>query len=117
MREGIRPFVIVGLLVTLVLAGGVSYYASTAPDGLTRVAQDLGFMSSEQEHALGDSPLADYGTAGVGPAWLSGAIAGVTGVVVTFAIAGGLFLLVRRRTGGSGGAATAEGSGAPARDE
>jgi hypothetical protein len=38
-----RTLVLVGLLVAVVLAGGVSYFASSSPDGLNKVASDTGF--------------------------------------------------------------------------
>lgn len=91
-----RGFWWTSVLVTVVLAGVVSYWASTAPDGLGRVASDLGFDSSETPHATSDSPLADYGIAGVDAAWLSGAIAGVIGVAVCFVLAAVVRALVQR---------------------
>lgn len=94
-------FLIVGLFVALVLAGVVSYYASSKPDGLEKVAQDKGFIETEQEHASGDSPLAGYGVKGVKNDRLSGGLAGVVGVGLTVVIAGGLFVGLRasqRRT-------------------
>ena len=96
MRRG--TLLVVGLLIALVLAGIASHYASSDPDGLSRVAQDKGFASTEKESAAADSPLAGYGTTGVDSSRLSGGIAGVIGVVTTFAVAGGVLLLLRRRS-------------------
>jgi cobalt/nickel transport protein len=93
-----KPFLTAGLLVALVLAGIVSFYASGAPDGLEKVAADKGLGAEEPEHALGDSPLGDYGVRGVENERLSGGLAGVIGVGVTLAVGGGLFWAVRRRT-------------------
>jgi hypothetical protein len=90
-------FVLGGMLVALILAGVVSFYASSDPDGLSKVSEDGGFAQSEKEHRLSDSPLAGYGTKDVDNDRLSGGMAGVIGVGVTFVIAGGLTLLVRRR--------------------
>lgn len=92
-----RTLVIVGLLVALLLAGVVSYYASDGPDGLNRVAQDHGFASARKRHAADDSPLAGYRAKGVDDGRLSGGLAGVVGSVVVLALAGGLALVVRRR--------------------
>ena len=92
-----RLFVIAGLLVALVLAGVVSYFASSDPDGLTKVSEDKGFAESERAHDLEDSPLAGYRTEEVDDDRLSGGMAGVIGVGATFVIAGGVALLVRRR--------------------
>jgi hypothetical protein len=93
-----RTFFAVALLVALVLAGGVSIFASSAPDGLEKVAEDKGFIGTAQDHELADSPLADYGVKGVENSRLSGGLAGVIGVTLTLAVSGGLFLVLRRRT-------------------
>jgi len=96
VRRG--TLLLVGLLISLMLAGVASHYASSDPDGLNKVAQDEGFAATERESATAESPLAGYGTSGVDSARLSGGIAGATGVMITFAIAGGVLLLVRRRS-------------------
>ncbi|MFD0687704.1 PDGLE domain-containing protein [Actinomadura fibrosa] len=85
------------LLVSLVLAGLVSYYASSSPDGLEKVASDKGISAKEKDHSLKDSPLGDYGVKGVDDARLSGGLAGVIGVAAVLAVGGGLFWVVRRR--------------------
>ena len=83
--------------MALLLAAVISYYASGSPDGLERVAGDTGFNAAEEDHALADSPFADYGTSGIDNARLSGGMAGIVGVLATFAAAGGIFFLVKRR--------------------
>jgi hypothetical protein len=85
-----------GLLLALLLAGVGSWYASSSPDGLEWAAEQTGFAESARDSAAAASPLADYAVDG-GESRLSGATAGVVGVVVTLALAGGLTLLVRRR--------------------
>ena len=92
-----RAIVLAGLLVALVLAGFVSVYASSDPDGLNQVAQDKGFATSEQQHGTADGPLAGYRTRGLDDDRLSGGLAGVAGSLLVLAGAGGLVLLVRRR--------------------
>lgn len=92
-----KLFLLGGLFVALALAGIGSYYASNSPDGLTRVSEDHGFASSQTPHHTGDAPLAGYQTKDVDNSRLSGGLAGVIGVGVTFAIAGGAALLIRRR--------------------
>jgi len=116
-------FILGGLLVALFLAGVVSNFASGSPDGLDAASRKGCTFNENDEvtggdcmarnakdHELADSPLADYGLAGIGNSFVSTAIAGVTGVLVTFAVAGGIFWLVRRRGPGvatdSTGAAT-----------
>ncbi|GGK95195.1 hypothetical protein Sme01_58070 [Sphaerisporangium melleum] len=95
--RGLRPLLIGGALVTVLLAGVVSFYASSSPDGLERVAGDKGFNAGEQDHALGDSPLSDYGVKGVQDERLAVGIAGIAGVAITVAAGGAIFYAVRRR--------------------
>lgn len=94
-----RSLLVVGLLVAVVLAGGVSYFASSQPDGLNKVAADHGFDKGAKTHDLEDSPFGGYQTKGAGDGFLSGGLAGVAGVAATFLIVGGLVWAVRRRTG------------------
>jgi cobalt/nickel transport system permease protein len=94
-----RTFVIGGALVALVFAAVISQFAVDNPDGLERVAEDTGFMSSAGDHALADSIFADYATSGISNETVSLAIAGVVGTLVTLAVAAGIFLAVRERRG------------------
>jgi cobalt/nickel transport system permease protein/cobalt/nickel transport protein len=89
--------VAVGLAVCLLLGGAVSYFASASPDGLNKVATEQGFADTEEQSSVDGSPVAGYETRGVDEGWLSGGIAGVTGVGLTFLTAAGLVLIVRRR--------------------
>jgi cobalt/nickel transport system permease protein/cobalt/nickel transport protein len=89
--------VVAGVAVALLIAGVGSYYASSDPDGLTKVSQDQGFAASEKDHGTADGPLAGYETKGVDSARLSGGMAGVVGSLVVLVLAGGVVLLVRRR--------------------
>ena len=50
-----------GLLIALGIALFISPLASTWPDGLEKVSIDQGFDDTATDHALGDTPLADYG--------------------------------------------------------
>lgn len=93
-----RRFLVGFALAAVLIAGVVSYFASSSPDGLERVAGDQGIAAAEEEHATGDSPLADYGIRGVQSDALSGGLAGVVGVVVVLVVAGGIAFLVRRRS-------------------
>jgi cobalt/nickel transport protein len=96
-RPSTRIVMLVGVLVALVLAGVVSFYASSSPDGLNRVAGDQGFSRTEKEHGVADGPLAGYEAKGVGDARLSGGVAGVVGSLTVLLLTGGLALAVRRR--------------------
>ena len=94
MRD--RRFVVVALIVALLLAGGLSLFASSAPDGLEKVADDTGFADRAADTATSGSPLADYQAS-----FLDGAagrsLAGILGVLVTLALFYGLARLLRRR--------------------
>ncbi|MGH3759902.1 PDGLE domain-containing protein [Actinophytocola sp.] len=98
-------------LVALVIAGGLSYFADSDPDGLdsatlegcevveTPRGEELTGSCIAQradEHGLADSPLADYAVGGDDR--FTG-VAGVVGVLATAVVAGGLFWLLRRRPG------------------
>ncbi|WP_210649822.1 PDGLE domain-containing protein [Nocardioides sp. SYSU D00065] len=96
-RTGTRRFYAVALLVSLLVAGVASYYASSHPDGLEYVAEQTGFLDSAEDSATADSPLADYQTSGVDDPRVSGGVAGVVGVVVMLVLSTGLFWLIRRR--------------------
>ena len=110
MKNRSWAFLAGGLLVALLLAGVVSNYASSHPDGLDSslrkgctvdVDDNIvgGSCPAQQakDHELGDSPLADYGVRGVENSFLSTGLSGVLGVLVTFAIGVGGFWLLRRR--------------------
>ncbi|MFI6233386.1 PDGLE domain-containing protein [Micromonospora sp. NPDC050784] len=112
MKNRSWAFLAGGLLVALLLAGVVSNYASSHPDGLdssllkgcTVDADDNivgGSCPAQQarDHELADSPLADYGVRGVRNSFVSTGLSGVLGVLVTFAIGAGGFWLLRRRGG------------------
>lgn len=103
MRRGggrrATTFVLAGLAVTLVLAGFVSHYAGSAPDGLTKVADQTGIAAEEREHARSGAVFADYSTENVGNTRLAGGLAGVVGVLVTFLAGAVLSVTLRRRRG------------------
>ena len=91
-----NPLVVVGLVLSLVLAGGLSYYASSQPDGFEKSAGEIGFLDTAEESPLAGSPLAEYGVAGVENERLSGGLAGVIGVASTAAVSFGIFYTLRR---------------------
>lgn len=96
-RRSNRGLWLGGLAATVICAGVVSFYASASPDGLEKVAADNGIDEQVEEHAAAESPLADYGIAGVSDARLGGGLAGVIGASATLAAGSGVFLAVRRR--------------------
>jgi len=109
-----RRFLVAGLLVAFLLAGVVSGFASSSPDGLDRTALEgctvdtagritggTCMAQKEHDHQLGGSPLAGYGIRGIDNPYLATGLSGVLGVAFTFAVGGGVFWLVRRRRPGS----------------
>jgi cobalt/nickel transport protein len=108
-RKGLGWFLLGGLIVALLLAGVVSNFASGRPDGLDSAAREgctfdqddnitggTCIAQGEEANQTEDSPLADYGIRGIDNEFLSTALAGVTGVLLTFVVGGGLFWLARR---------------------
>ena len=93
---------------TLLIAGVVSYFASSSPDGLDSATlqgcQVTETVDGEQltgdciaqhatEHAMSTSPLADYAIGGQDG---TGGIAGIIGVLITVVVAGSAFWLIAR---------------------
>lgn len=93
----VRKFLLIGFLASLLLAGVMSYYASSSPDGLEKAAEDVGFLDEATDSAVADSPLADYAVSGVDNERVSVAVAGVLGVIVMAVVAGGGFMLLTRK--------------------
>lgn len=95
-----RTFTLAALSAALLVACGLSLFASGHPDGLEFVAQSLGFMREARDTAASGSPLAGYSVVGVASPWLSAAIAGALGCAVTFGSAVLLGSAARRRKPG-----------------
>jgi cobalt/nickel transport protein len=96
-----KTFLISGFIASLFLAGVVSFSASSHPDGLEKVAEDIGFIETAKENTNSDVILSDYGFKGIDNPRLSTGAAGVIGVIATGAISTGFFLLIRRKSGGN----------------
>jgi cobalt/nickel transport system permease protein len=92
---GVRPFLLGGIGLTAVLAGVVSFFASSSPDGLESVAEEKGFLGQATDHLLGTWALADYGEVGGIPV----GVAGLIGVGLVLLVAGALAYAARGRVG------------------
>jgi cobalt/nickel transport system permease protein len=93
-RGSVKPLLIGGGVVALALAGIVSFFASSNPDGLEYVAEGEGFLDRARDHAFGGFALADYGEVGGIPV----GVAGILGVAVVVVIGVVLFRLVAGRS-------------------
>ncbi len=93
------------LAVTLAVAGVLSYFASSSPDGLDAatlrgcvIVESGGteeltgdcIAQHASEHPMSASPMADYA---------GGGVVGMVGVLVTLAVAGSSFWLLSRSRG------------------
>ncbi|MGH3564938.1 MAG: PDGLE domain-containing protein [Pseudonocardia sp.] len=102
-------FYVAFLIVALIIAGGLSYFASGDPDGLDKATLagcevvEVGgeeqlngtcIAQNAEDSPVAGSPFADYAVNG-GDGTVG--LAGVLGVVATLIVAGGLFWLLRRR--------------------
>jgi hypothetical protein len=92
-----KKFYIGGTLISLLLAGVVSFYASSHPDGLEKVAEEIGFIETAEDPATAGSALADYEVAGIENDRAAVGIAGVIGVAATGLIATGFFMYLGKR--------------------
>ncbi|MDT8898041.1 energy-coupling factor ABC transporter permease [Thermanaerothrix sp. 4228-RoL] len=91
-----RGILVGGLLTTLLLVAAAPL-ASTAPDGLERVAEDLGFITRATEPAF--HLLPDYTLPALGEGALSTIIAGLIGAALVLGVAWGVLSIRARRAG------------------
>jgi PDGLE domain len=80
----------VAVLLIMLIAGGLSLFASGAPDGLNRVAEDTGIAQTEREHPT-DGPLADYAVDG----WSDNAGRVAAGLLGACVVGGAMMALTR----------------------
>lgn len=82
------------IVAIFLIAGVLSLFASAWPDGLEKVAENMGFIDlAEKVRVSVPTPLADYGIEGLGPIGTS--IAGLVGAAVCFAVAFGIAKVVK----------------------
>ena len=91
----------IGLLIALGVGTLLSMFASSAPDGLERVAEDKGFIGKALQDPVIKSPIADYLFPGIHNERLATGLAGFLGTLALFGLGYLLaFLLGRRRRQG-----------------
>ncbi len=88
------------LLIALLVAAVLSPLASSSPDGLERVATDLGFIDKGEGKNIIDALIPDYLFPGIENEAVATAAAGVLGTLITFGAAYGLARLVKKREAG-----------------
>ena len=94
-----KLFAILALAIAIGLATAVSPYASSAPDGLERVAEDKAFLEQGTVHSVqAEAPVPDYAFPGVDDARVATGLAGFTGTLLVFGAGLGVAALARRRT-------------------
>jgi cobalt/nickel transport protein len=86
-------FVLLGLSTALLIAVVLSPFASSDPDGLDRVSQDLGFEQQAQPEPIAHklpfyAVFEEYAVRGV-PEAVATPLAGLVGTLVTFGLAWG----------------------------
>ena len=92
-----KKFMLLGLAISLILACAVSYFASSSPDGLERVAEDQGFLSAGEGKEIFKAPLPDYSAGFIKNRFISNGVSGFIGTLIVFGIAMGAGLLLRRK--------------------
>jgi len=97
-QSSLKKFYFGFFIAAALLAGGVSYYASSHPDGLEKVAEDKGFLETAKDSAVANSPLADYGVAGLDNERLSVGLSGLIGVAITALVGVLLFNLLKKKS-------------------
>jgi len=90
-----KRLLVIGLLASIVIAGFLSFYASSQPDGLEKVSADQGLDVTAVDSVNADSALADYGVAGVENERASAFLGGVIGVAITGLAGVGLYVWLR----------------------
>jgi len=98
MRTSTRLFVVLALAVSVGLATAVSPFASSAPDGLNRVAEDHAFAGRAKLHAVQrDSPVPGYAFPGIADERVAKGVAGFIGTLGVSALGFGAAAVLRRR--------------------
>ena len=86
----------IGLIIALVLAGVVSLFASSFPDGLERVAIDHDFIELGEGNEVMHSPMPDYIVPGISNETLAASLAGLIGTLMMFGLVYGIGKALKR---------------------
>ena len=89
-------FILAGIIVALVIAMFVSVFASSFPDGLEKVAENLGFIDKAEE-IIPESIflIPDYVFGAVENELWQTSLAGLSGVLIILAVFGVVYLIYK----------------------
>lgn len=87
----------IAFVIFAVLAAGISFLASSSPDGLEFVYFEQGIGAEFEEMALVSSPMPDYVMPGMSSDTLAGIFAGIVGVIITGALLYAFAATIRKR--------------------
>jgi len=106
IRRSVWTLAAAGLVVAIALAIFGSPFASPAPDGLEKVAQEKGFQqaASTEKSVCANSLFSDYKVRGIESEKVSTSLAGLVGTVLVFGLGFVAIGLVVRPPGKAGGA-------------
>ncbi|MGB9814026.1 MAG: PDGLE domain-containing protein [Thermovenabulum sp.] len=94
MNKNIRWVYI--LIASLIVAALLSPFASSFPDGLERVSQDLG-IEEKGVNEFFTTPFSDYRVSYIKNDFFSTAISGIIGTITVFALSYGLGHIIARK--------------------
>jgi cobalt/nickel transport protein len=83
--------------IALAIAIFLSPFASSWPDGLEKVAKDLGFIEKGEGAEVLKAPIPDYKFPGLDSEGVSTALSGTLGTLAMFGIGFGVARLLRRK--------------------
>ena len=90
-----KKLFLIGLLVSFVVAGFFSFYASSHPDGLEKATAEQGLDVTVIDSPNADIVFADYGVAGIENVRLSAFLGGAIGIAVVGIAGSGIYFWVR----------------------
>lgn len=92
-----RKDVIAGLLLVVGICVVLVPFASELPDGLEKVAGDLGITARAGALPSIHAPFAEYKIPGIGNDSVSSVVSGILGAMAMFGMGWGLAALLKRR--------------------
>lgn len=85
MNSRKSPFFLIALLTTLFVAGVLSGFASSNPDGFEKVTENYKIEESETK-AWNHAPMVDYAVPGIESETLSTGLSGIAGTLIMLAL-------------------------------